>query len=194
MAKRIAADGDLSCGFPVHSLPSPAMDPSEELNELREHAEGGREKSLAGVSLTMSVLAVLLAAVSLLGHRAHTEEVILQTKVTNQWAYYQAKNMRRQSYELFQDMISISNAKDSPTADKLKEKYGKEIERYREEQKEIDAEARKLEQETGAERRRADRFDLGEGFLEVALVITSITLLSGRKVYWYAGSLVGILG
>ena len=39
----------------------------------------------------MAVLAVLVATVSLLGHRTHTEEIILQNQVTDQWAYYQAK-------------------------------------------------------------------------------------------------------
>ena len=35
--------------------------------------------------------------------------------------------------------------------------------------------------------RKADRFDLGEVFLEIALVITSITLLSGRRLFWHIG-------
>ena len=66
-----------------------------EAQELREQAEKAREdRSLAAVSLTMAVLAVLVAVVSLLGHRAHTEEVVLQAKSSDQWAFYQAKNIR----------------------------------------------------------------------------------------------------
>jgi len=54
---------------------------ADEAQELRESAERAREdKSLAGVSLTMAVFAVLVAVASLLGHRAHTEEVVLQAK------------------------------------------------------------------------------------------------------------------
>jgi len=34
---------------------------------------------------------------------------------------------------------------------------------------------------------RADRFDLGEVFLEIALVITSITLLTDNRKFWYLG-------
>jgi len=44
------------------------------------------------------------------------------------------------------------------------------------------------------ERKRADRFDLGEVFLEIALVITSITLLSGRRVFWHLGLVMGAIG
>jgi len=68
---------------------------ADELQELREHAEhGAHNPSMAPVSLTMAILAVLVAIVSLLGHRTHTEEVVLQTKVNDQWAYYQGKDTR----------------------------------------------------------------------------------------------------
>jgi hypothetical protein len=78
---------------------------SDELSELHENAEHARERpDLAPVTLTMAVLAVLVATVSLLGHRTHTEEIILQNKVTDQWAYYQAKNIRRHTDELFADL------------------------------------------------------------------------------------------
>ena len=74
---------------------------SDELQELQEHAEHGHQNpSLAPVSLTMAVLAVLVAVVSLLGHRAHTEEVVLQAKSSDQWAYYQAKNIREHEDDL----------------------------------------------------------------------------------------------
>ena len=80
----------------------------DELQELHEQAEeGAHHSSLAPVTVTMAILAVLVAAVSLLGHRAHTEELLLQTKATDQWAYYQAKDIRRHTYELFLDEISV---------------------------------------------------------------------------------------
>ena len=68
---------------------------ADELSELQEQAEHGKHAGMAPVSLTMAVLAVLVAVVSLLGHRSHTEEVVLQAKSSDQWAYYQAKNIRR---------------------------------------------------------------------------------------------------
>ena len=57
---------------------------ADEIQELRENAEhGAEEPSLAPVTVTMAVLAVLVASVSLLGHRAHTEEILHQTKATD---------------------------------------------------------------------------------------------------------------
>ena len=65
---------------------------SEELHELQEHAEHAREHpDLGPVTITMAVLAALVATVSLLGHRTHTEEVILQNKVTDQWSITRRK-------------------------------------------------------------------------------------------------------
>lgn len=168
---------------------------SEELSELQEHAEHAKhDPSLAPVSLTMAVLAVLVAVVSLVGHRAHTEEVVLQAKASDQWAFYQAKNIRRHTDELFTDLTSIQATTDAAALAKLRDKYSSEAARYKDDQKEIEDKARELEAEVATERSRADRFDLAEVFLEIGLVITSITLLSGRRIFWYLGILFGVLG
>ncbi|HYW38817.1 MAG TPA: DUF4337 domain-containing protein [Terriglobales bacterium] len=168
---------------------------TEELTELHEHAEHAREHpDLAPITLTMAVLAVLVATVSLLGHRTHTEEIILQNKVTDQWAYYQAKNIRRHTDELFADLTTVVASKDAEATAKLQEKYRAEADRYKDEQKELDKEARTTEKEAELTRRKADRFDLGEVFLEIALVITSITLLSGRRMFWHLGLLMATAG
>ena len=168
---------------------------SEELHELQEHAEHAKhDPSMAPATLTMAILAVLVATVSLLGHRTSVEEVVLQNKVTDQWAFYQAKNIRRHTDELFADLTTIVATKDVEAAAKLKEKYHAEAERYRDEQKELDAKARELEAETTLVHEKTNRFDLAEVLLEIGLVITSITLLSGRRVFWYAGMVLAVVG
>jgi hypothetical protein len=118
----------------------------------------------------------------------------LQNKVTDQWAYYQAKNIRRHNDELFADLTTVVASKDAEAAAKLHEKYRAEADRYKDDQKELDAKARELEKDADLTRRKADRFDLGEVFLEIALVITSITLLSGRRVFWHLGLLMATAG
>jgi hypothetical protein len=168
---------------------------AEELQELQENAEhGAHEPSLAPVSLTMAVLAVLVAATGLMGHRAHTEEMLHQTKATDQWAFYQAKDIRRRNYELFIDELDVFQLQNSEKMQKVKEKYAKEIERYRDEEKDIRKEAESAEQEVLHEGRRADRFDLGEVLLEAALVICSITLLTRKKIFWISGMVLGAVG
>jgi hypothetical protein len=168
---------------------------SEELNELQEHAEHAKhDPTLAPISVTMAVLAVLVAVVTLLGHRAHTEEVVLQAKSSDQWAYYQAKNIRRHTDELFTDLTSVQATTDAAALAKLRDKYSGEATRYKDEQKGIEDTAHEMEAEVAHERNRADRFDLAEVFLEVGLVITSITLLSGRRIFWALGIGLGVAG
>jgi hypothetical protein len=95
---------------------------------------------------------------------------------------------------LFLDQLRIAEFKDKKAVESLKTKYQSTIEKYAKDQKEIDAEARKLEHEVDLERRRADRFDLGESFLEVALVVTSITLLTRKRLFWGMGILAAVVG
>jgi len=168
---------------------------ADEAQELRERAEKAREdKSLAAVSLTMAVLAVFVAVVSLLGHRAHTEEVVLQAKSSDQWAYYQAKNIREHEDQLFSDLAAVVSSNDAGAMTKFREKSAQEAERYKHDKEAIQEEARKLEQEVAKERNRADLFDLAEVFLEIGLVVTSITLLSGRRIFWHLGIVLGVVG
>jgi hypothetical protein len=167
----------------------------EEPHKLHEHAEvAHHDPTLAPVSVTMAILAVLIAGVSLLGHRAHGDRIFAQTKASDQWAFYQAKNIRRHTYELFLDLLSVNEAKDNARASEIRKKYEQEVARYKKEQGEIQTEAQNLERENEHQRRRADRFDLGEGLLEAALVIASLTILTYRKIFWRAGTLLGLAG
>jgi len=167
----------------------------DEIQELHEQAkEGAHHPSLAPVTVTMAILAVLVAALSLLSHRAHTEQLLLQTQATDQWAYYQAKDIRRHTYELFLDETSVFALQNSKEIEAMKEKYQKEVGRYRDEQKEIEDEAQRAQDEVKTERRRANRFDLGEVMLEAALVICSITLLTRKRFFWGLGSVLGLAG
>ena len=163
------------------------MSVGEEMNELKERAEAAAErKGLAPVSLTMAVVAVLVATISLLGHRAHTEEILLQNKATDQWAYYQAKNLRRNNLEALHDVLGALEGKNEK-AEQVQKRFEGYIEKYRDDQKDIQKEAHDLEEELHHETQHANRFDLGEVFLEIALVVTSITLLTGRRIYWMLG-------
>jgi hypothetical protein len=170
------------------------MSAGEELNELKERAEAAAERrGLAPVSLTMAVVAVLVATVSLMGHRAHTEEILLQNKVTDTWAYYQAKNLRRNNLQALNDVLGAIESKNEK-AEQVSKRFEADIEKYGDEQKEIQKEGHDLEAELRHETGRANRFDLGEVFLEIALVVTSITLLTGRKLYWVLGMIFAVAG
>jgi Domain of unknown function (DUF4337) len=167
----------------------------EDLQEMHEHAaDSHRDPSLLPVSFTMSVLAVLVAVVTLLAHRAHTYEVVSQIKATDTWSEYEAVNTRRHSYEIFGDFIDVTPPKDPVQAEKARNRFRQQAERYDKRREELRSQAEKLEAEVENDERRADRFDFGEALLEVALVITSITLLTRRRTFWYLGSAIALGG
>src|SRR5260370_39706913 len=92
------------------------------------------------------------------------------------------------------DLLSLVQCKDKAQADKVREKYQKEAERYTKEQAEIEDLAKDLERESALAQRKANRFDLGEVFLEIALVISSLSLLSRKRFYWFLGIVSGLAG
>ncbi len=167
----------------------------EALDKAKEAAEEGKERRhLAPVSITIATLAVFVAIVSLLGHRAHTEEILMQNKATDTWAYYQAKGVRAKNLEALDELLGTIDGKNAEKAKQADEHFQADISKYQDDQKKLYAEARDFESKLEAETRRADRFDLAEVFLEVALVVTSITLLTNNRRYWHLGMALACVG
>lgn len=163
--------------------------------ELPEAHHAHRDSPLVlPVSITISIMAVLVAAVTLLGHRAHTEELLHQSQAADLWAQYQAKSVRLHETQGFSDVVGLVAPLNKEKGEALREKYNKEVEHYQSDKEDISTEARELENERDLAGRRADRFDGGEAFLEIGLVICSITLLTKRKSFWFGGMLIGATG
>jgi hypothetical protein len=171
----------------------------EELKEGAEHAEHSGQKA---VGLTMAIVAVLLASTTLLGHRAHTEEVVLQGDRNTQWVNFDTKRMQRIVHEDSASLASLLPGGGEKAAE-FKEKA--RIEREGEPAKnggparpgtdEIRRQAEEKDAEMKLTQRRADRYDSAELFLEISIVLCSIALLAGAKLYWrlsFISTAVGI--
>jgi hypothetical protein len=169
------------------------MEPNE-VGELQEHAEQGA--SSKPVAFTMSVLAVLVAIVTVLGHRTHTEAVLNQNKATDQWNLYQAKKIRSSDTALAADLLSVMTITDAnaKAAQKIAKSYADHQEKWNDDLKEEQEKAEALETKVEHAEAKADRFDLGEALLEIALVTSSITLLTRNRAYWLLGLVFGLLG
>ena len=163
--------------------------------ELPERHHGGEDDPLVlPVSITISIMAVLVAAATLMGHRAHTEELLRQSQAADKWSQYQAKSVRLHETQGFSDLVNIVSSMDKEKGAALREKYQKEVEHYQSDKEDISEEAKNLEEERDLAGRKADRFDGGEALLEIGLVICSITMLTKRKLFWAGGMLIGALG
>ena len=150
---------------------------SEELLELGEHASRREDRR---IGLTMAIFAAGLAMVTLMGHRLHTEEVVLQTKVVDGWAYYQAKSTRSQMYGADARLAELQGTAGAALARVWTEKAAAETTQAADIRRDTEA----LDRETEATARRANFFDASEVFLEISIVLCSIALLTGGVRFW----------
>lgn len=168
---------------------------ANELSELHERAERGREHpETVPITVTLAILAVLLAVCGLLGHRAHNEALLFQIRATDQWAYYQSRNIRLHGDRVFLDEMTALQPKPSPALDKLQNFYQSELHRYSSQSSQLADQSRALEAEVARQQRRGNRFDAGEILLESSIVIVSIALLVGRRFFWMIGVAMGVAG
>lgn len=168
---------------------------ANEAQELQEHAEhGAHESALRPVAFTMSVLAVLVAITTVLGHRTHTEAVLNQNRATDQWNEYQAKKIRSYNTSLASDLLSVETTADKTKAAKIAKAYADHQAKWDKDLNEQAEKAKELEKEVGKAEKRAGRFDLGEALLEIGLVVTSVTLLTRSRIYWYFGIVFAVAG
>jgi Domain of unknown function (DUF4337) len=155
--------------------------------EVEEHAHHAKEPFDKRVAATMAIIAAMLAIVSVTGHILTTEELLAQQKASDQWSYYQAKSIRRFAAESTHDILVASN---SPAATK----YGDTAERYKQDGEEIQKKAQELEEESHASGKEALRAHVGEVFLEIAIVFSSLAILTRRKPMYWGGVIAAIVG
>ena len=168
---------------------------ANEAQELQENAEhGAHESSMRPVAFTMAVLAVLVALATVLGHRTHTEAILNQNKATDQWNYYQAHKIRANETALAGDLLSVVTITDKAAAQKLAKTYADHMDKWADSLKEEQDQAEALETRVEQAEARANRFDLAEALLEIGLVITSVTLLTRSRIYWYLGMVFSLGG
>ena len=168
---------------------------ANEAQELQEQAEhGSHESTLRPVAFTMSVVAVLVAVTTVLGHRTHTEAVLNQNRATDQWNEYQAHKIRSNDTALISDLLSVVTLADKNAAQKIAKSYADHQAKWASELTDDKEKAEALEVKVEQAEARANRFDLSEALLEIGLVISSVTLLTRSRIYWYLGIVFSIAG
>jgi len=226
-----------------------------EPHEIQEHTEHAQHAGEKGIGLTMAVVAVLLSIATLLSHRSHTEEVLLQGEINDKWGFYQAKHIRAYEFGMHAEMMALmpggresalnslkksteedcgvpieegclnplvksgspilkqildeqkatkaADAHEGKTAHETKatasekqpnnEEHGAKAAEGGEGKKEktpsdgarkIQEQAREMEKEKHVIEKRANFYDGSELFLEISIVLCSIALLSGNKMFW----------
>ena len=169
------------------------MEPQEVEEFTKEMKEAG-EAALTHVALTVSVLAVLVAMVTVLGHRTHTEAVLMQARATDQWNEYQAKKIRMDNLQVVLDTMGFEPMANPGAAAAKQHDYEAHIAKWKEDLAGEEEKAREFEHEVAHAEAQAARFDLSEALLQIAVVLSSITLFTKKNAYFFLGLALGFVG
>jgi gas vesicle protein len=162
--------------------------------ELEIHHEGNESDPMGKtVGVIAAIVAVLLAIVTIASHRTHTAAIMHKSGSNDQWAYYQATRVKLHSTELGQNLVSTLGGK-SPAAEKLLKEYESQKKKYEETSKEIQEKARGADESAEADEHRALRYDVGEGLLEIGLVLSSLYFISRKKMFPVLGVICAVTG
>jgi hypothetical protein len=172
-------------------LPNP-----EELHERLEDRFSRR------VALVTAVFAVLLAIAALGGNHAMKEMLLAQQKSSDQWAFYQAKVIREHQYRgqrlrLEADLVERGPAMKPEAREKLEalaRKFDEEEKRYNVEKKDIEKAAKELEHERDVWQGKDPYFLFAEALLQIAIVMSSVSILSRSRVIFGFSLVLAALG
>lgn len=169
--------------------------PTEHLHEeIQEKAEEQKERWTLYVALSTAFMAVLAAVAGLLaGHHAN-EALIERVKASDQWNYYQAKNLKSE-IAANTDKILRALAPLSPAGAHLGEDdHATDIARYEKEKETIKAKAEEAEKQSEWHLNRHVPLASAVTAFQIAIAISAIAILTRRKKLWYGGILLTLIG
>ena len=167
--------------------------PTEHLQEkIHEEAEEkmreARERWTLYVALSTAFMAVLAAIAGLLsGHHAN-EALIEQIRSSDQWNYYQSKSIKSEIALSTQQILQYLPAKPATEENKnASARYEKEKESIKEKAEEF---------ERNSERHLGIHVTLSKAvtIFQIAIAISAISILTRKKMLWYVGLLLTIVG
>ena len=165
-------------------------------------AEEKKEPWLNYLALTTVLLAVCATLSTFKGGGYSTRSLLSQTQASDQWAFYQAKSFKGYLYEMGRDTLQLELKAQGPKVapdlkldyEKRLEDYSKKITTYDTEKKQIQAEAKKLEEARDDAKRHGQEFSIAVIFLQIAILLCSIAALMKKKPLWLLGSAIGLVG
>jgi hypothetical protein len=168
--------------------------------EIEVTPEHAADPNTRRVGILVGVVGILLSVVTIASHRAHTDAVIHRTEANDQWSYYQAKKIRENTEEVALSLMT-SLGTDAAKTESMAQKLEAARAKYAADAEKIQEDAKAKDKETEKEERRALFFDIGEGLLELGLVLCSLYFLA-RKLFFpvfgvlasLAGAILGVLG
>jgi uncharacterized protein DUF4337 len=172
---------------------------------MDQEKQNDRFKQWAAVSI--AILAMLLAITGLGGANAGKEATNNNIYAANQYAFYQAKNIRQTDYNLAADAIELAflqdgslNAEAKAALQAKAETYRKTAARYESEpetqegKKELIARAKDYESKRDYALKQDPYFDYAEALLQIAIVLISVSIVATLPWLAIFGGIIGAVG
>ena len=179
------------------------MESTDIADNLKEARERGADKWIA---IYIAVLAVLLAVCSVGGGNSTKDSTRTNIQASDTWAFYQAKNMRQTSYRLAAEALQLRLTEPGlpeATHKQIEERlasYTAEIARLEsdpargEGKKELAAKAKDFESARDAALKQDPYFDFSQAFLQIAVVLASVSLVLGNRLLLAVSGLMAVAG
>jgi len=159
------------------------------------------------VGVYIGVLAVLLAICNVGGANATKEATHANIAAANTWAFFQAKNIRRNSIGLAADDLELMLAAQPAMPADVKKRFDEKIKSYRAQYQALTTDPAKqegldelfvkgklLEMERDVALRKDPYFDWGQALLQIAIVLASVHLIVGNLALLGLSGGLGALG
>ena len=157
-----------------------------------------KEPWLGLLALTTVILAVCATLATFKGGGHSTRAVLSQSQASDQWAYYQAKGIKGNLYEVealrLRRELELAPKAAVPTLEKSLADVEKKVAKYDGEKAEIQKEARRFEDAKTDAQKHGAAFGLAVIFLQIAILLSSIAALLKQKSVYLLGLLVGVVG
>lgn len=151
-----------------------------------------KEKWQGWLALSTAIMAVLAALTTLYMGKYSSRAIMAQGQESDQWAYYQAKSIKEHAYEISRQQLELQLQERRGGAAQAAEayraaidRYGREIRRYEKERGEIKARAEEIARQKLKAQEMGGNFGYALIFLQISLMLSSISSLTRRKYLWY---------
>lgn len=118
----------------------------------------------------------------------------MQSRANDSWEAYQSRKLRAENLQVTVDLLTLQPINDAAATKKKVDDYNSKITKWTGELTEDQDKAKELEAEVQTAEAKASRFDLGEALLQIAVVLSSITLLTRKNGYFFFGLSLGLAG
>ena len=169
--------------------------------------QGAKRRRDRLIAVYIGILAVALAICSMGAGNATKDAMTSNIESANTWAFFQAKNIRRHVLRLQIDELEVLQAAEPELTESARSAIADKIEQYREKEahlssepetceglKELLVKGKSLEAQRDLAMRKDRYFDYGMALLQIAIVLASVSIITGGTSLLVLSLLISAVG